>query len=96
MNWKESYGKKLCTADEAVIAGIHSNDRVVFGMAACEPEILIKAMVNNKDHYENITVSQMVSASPMMTTLPENSDTFPVRRLVYRQLCYQGYYGGTR
>ena len=21
---------------------------------------------------------------------------FPVRRLVYRQLCYQGYYGGTR
>ena len=76
MNWKESYGKKLCTADEAVIAGIHSNDRVVFGMAACEPEILIKAMVNNKDHYENITVSQMVSASPMMTTLPENSDTF--------------------
>ncbi|MDD5986610.1 MAG: acetyl-CoA hydrolase/transferase C-terminal domain-containing protein [Eubacteriales bacterium] len=76
MHWKEAYQQKLCTASEAVSAGIHSGDRVVFGHGACEPEILVKAMIDNKAAYSDITVSQMVSASPAATTLPENSDVF--------------------
>lgn len=75
-DWKKIYEEKLCTAEEAVSRGIKSGDRVVFGMAASEPETLIKAMIANKDQYHDITVAQMVSASPKMTTLPENSDVF--------------------
>ncbi|PAB59444.1 4-hydroxybutyrate CoA-transferase [Anaeromicrobium sediminis] len=60
MMWKELYESKLTTAEEAV-GYIKSNDRVILGHAIAEPVTLVKAMVENKDAYENVEISHMFS-----------------------------------
>lgn len=60
MNLKEFYNSKAITAEEAV-KKIKSNDRVVTGHAVGEPLELIKAMVNNKEAYENVEIVHMVA-----------------------------------
>ncbi len=75
MDWKETYNSKLTTAQEAV-KQIKSGDRVVVGHASGSPEILLKAMVANKEAYENVEIVHMVSMGPSEYCLPENSAHF--------------------
>lgn len=75
MNWKETYNNKLTTAQEAV-KQIKSGDRVVVGHATGSPEVLLKAMVDNKEAYENVEIVHMVAMGPSAYCLPENSAHF--------------------
>ncbi len=63
MRWKDVYSSKLTTAENAVKA-IKSGDRVVVGHAYGQPQHLVKAMVVNKNAYENVEILHMVSLSP--------------------------------
>jgi 4-hydroxybutyrate CoA-transferase len=63
MQWKNEYEKRLTTAEDAVKA-IKSGNRVVIGHAYGQPQHLVKAMVANKDAYENVEIVHMVSLSP--------------------------------
>jgi 4-hydroxybutyrate CoA-transferase len=75
MDWEEAYNTKLTTAQEAV-RQIKSGDRVVVGHASGSPEILLKAMVDNKEAYENVEIVHMESMGPSEYCLPENSAHF--------------------
>ena len=75
MQWEELYKERLTTAEEAV-THIKSGDRVVVGHASGSPEILLKAMVDNKEAYENVEIVHMVSMGPSEYCLPENSAHF--------------------
>jgi len=75
MDWKEIYKNKLTTAQEAV-RQIKSGDRVVVGHASGSPEVLLEAMVDNKEAYENVEIVHMVSMGPSKYCLPENSAHF--------------------
>lgn len=60
MEWRETYKSKIVTPEEAV-SKIKSGDRVVTGHACGEPGILLKAMVDNKDQYEDVEIVHMVA-----------------------------------
>jgi len=75
MDWKETYKGRLTTAQEAV-RKIKSGDRVVVGHATGSPEVLIRAMLDNKDAYENVEIVHMVAMGPSEYCLPENSSHF--------------------
>ncbi|MBW2674144.1 MAG: acetyl-CoA hydrolase/transferase family protein, partial [Deltaproteobacteria bacterium] len=75
MDWKEVYKSKLTTAQEAV-KQIKSGDRVVVGHATGSPEVLLKAMVDNKEAYEKVEIVHMVAMGPSEYCLPENSAHF--------------------
>ncbi|TFG93859.1 MAG: acetyl-CoA hydrolase/transferase family protein [Syntrophobacterales bacterium] len=75
MDWKEGYKSKLTTAQEAA-RQIKSGDRVVVGHATGSPEVLLKAMVDNKAAYENVEIVHMVAMGPSAYCLPENSAHF--------------------
>ena len=75
MDWKEIYKKKLTSAEEAV-THIKSGNRVVVGHATGSPEVLLKAMVDNKEAYENVEIVHMVAMGPSEYCLPENSAHF--------------------
>ena len=75
MDWKEIYKKKLTSAEEAV-RYIKSGDRVVLGHASGEPQVLVKAMVANKEAYQNVEIVHMVSMGGSEYCLPENSSHF--------------------
>ena len=76
MDWENIYRERTCSADEAVRNGIRTGDRVLFAHAVAEPDMLVRAMVRNKDAYKDITVSHMVTLGAGEYSLPENSDTF--------------------
>ena len=75
MNWREDYESKLTTAEEAVKA-IKSGNRVVLGHACGEPQHLVKAMLANKEAYENVEIVHMVSVGPAGYCQPENARYF--------------------
>ena len=75
MQWKELYKERLTTAEEAV-THIKSGNRVVVGHATGSPEVLLKAMVDNKEAYENVEIVHMVAMGPSEYCLPENSAHF--------------------
>ncbi len=75
MDWRETYKSRLTTSQEAV-KRIKSGDRVVVGHASGSPEVLLKAMLENKDAYENVEIVHMVSMGPSEYCLPENSPHF--------------------
>lgn len=75
MDWKEKYKMKIVTASEAV-SHIRSGDRVVVGHACGSPEVLLKAMVENRNAYKNVEVVHMVAMGPSEYCLPENSAHF--------------------
>ncbi|MCX5851590.1 MAG: 4-hydroxybutyrate CoA-transferase [Deltaproteobacteria bacterium] len=75
MGWEEIYKRRLATAAEAV-RRIKSGDRIVVGHACGSPEVLLKAMVENKDAYENVEIVHMVAMGPSEYCLPENSPHF--------------------
>jgi len=75
MNWQEIYKSKLTTAQDAV-RKIKSGDRVVVGHATGSPEVLIKAMLDNKNAYENVEVVHMVAMGPSEYCLPGHAPHF--------------------
>jgi 4-hydroxybutyrate CoA-transferase len=75
MQWEELYKERLTTAEKAV-THIKSGDRVVVGHASGSPEVVLKAMVENKDAYENVEIVHMVAMGPSEYCLPENSTHF--------------------
>ena len=75
MEWEKLYKQKLTTPDEAV-KQIKSGDRVVVGHATGSPEVLLSAMLANKDAYENVEIVHMVAMGPSTYCLPENSPNF--------------------
>lgn len=77
MNWKEVYGDRICTADEAV-SHIRSGDRVVVAHASGEPKLLTDAMVANADRYgyTDVEVVHMVAMGNAGYCAPEMSGHF--------------------
>lgn len=75
MSWKKIYEARKCSAKEAV-QKIQDGDRVLLSNAVGEPFPLVQAMVENKQNYQNITVSQMVSMGDGSYTRAENADVF--------------------
>ncbi|HNY66672.1 MAG TPA: acetyl-CoA hydrolase/transferase C-terminal domain-containing protein [Deltaproteobacteria bacterium] len=75
MKWQEIYKKRSTTASEAV-KHIKSGDRVVVGHATGSPELLLKAMVDNKDAYENVEIVHMVSMGQSEYCLEDNCRNF--------------------
>jgi len=75
MDWKEIYRDKLTTVEEAV-THIKSGDRVVVGHACGSPEVLLKAMVENKAAYEKVELTHMISMGPSEYCNPENAPHF--------------------
>lgn len=75
MTWKDIYKRKLTTADEAV-KKIDRVGRVVVGHASGSPEVLLRAMVNNRESYNNIEIVHMVAMGPCEYCLPVNKKYF--------------------
>lgn len=69
------YREKVTTADEAA-RHIKSGDRVVVGHASGSPEVLIKAMIANKETYRDVEIVHMVSMGPSEYCFPENNQHF--------------------
>jgi 4-hydroxybutyrate CoA-transferase len=70
MRWEKLYKQKLVTAEEAVTY-IKSGDRVVAGHATGTPELLLKAMVDNKEAYQNVEIAHQVAMGRSLYCLPE-------------------------
>lgn len=75
MDWQEIYRRRSTTADDAV-RHIRSGSRVVVGHATGSPELLLKAMVDNRDRFENIEIVHMVSMGQAEYCLPGNCGKF--------------------
>lgn len=75
MQWQEIYKSRVKSAEEAV-KHIKSGDRVVVGHASGSPELLLNAMVENKNAYENVEIVHMVAMGQSEYCLEENSDHF--------------------
>lgn len=60
MNWKDIYKSKVVTAEEAVV-NIKSGYRVVIGLGASEPMMLVDAMVKNKENYRDVELVNMLT-----------------------------------
>jgi len=60
MSYDELYKSKVVSADEAV-SHIKSGDRVVFGHACAEPQVLLNALVDNKEKYKNVELYHMIT-----------------------------------
>ena len=68
-NWREIYKSRVVSAAEAV-RHIKSGNRVVVAHASGSPELLLKALVNNKDAYKNVEIVHMVSMGASEYCLP--------------------------
>lgn len=60
MNWTDYYEDRIISREKAV-SYIHSGDRVVIGHACGEPSLLVEAMTNNAEHYQNVEIVHMVA-----------------------------------
>lgn len=60
MDWRSIYNQRSVTAEEAVKV-IKSGNRVVIGHATGEPQLLVKALVERKEHLENVEIVHMVA-----------------------------------
>ena len=75
MHWKELYRNRL-TTPEAAVKQIKSGDRVVVGHASGSPELLLKALVDNRDSYRDVELVHMVAMGASEYCLPEHSPHF--------------------
>jgi 4-hydroxybutyrate CoA-transferase len=74
-NWHEVYKDKVVSAQDAV-SHIQSGNRVVVGHACGSPEVLLKALMNNKDACRNVEIVHMVSMGASEYCLPEMEKHF--------------------
>jgi 4-hydroxybutyrate CoA-transferase len=75
MSWEVLYKRKLVTAEEAV-SHIKSGDRVVAGHAAGSPELLLAALVKNKEAYRDVEIVHQVAMGQSLYCLPEYQPHF--------------------
>lgn len=75
MNVKEAYKSKLTTAEEAVKA-IKPGNRVVSGHCCGSPQHLVKAMIANKEAYQNVEILHMIPMGSTEYCESENSQYF--------------------
>jgi 4-hydroxybutyrate CoA-transferase len=68
-NWHEIYKDKVVSAQDAV-SHVQSGNRVVVGHACGSPEVLLKALMNNKDACRNVELVHMVSMGASEYCLP--------------------------
>lgn len=59
MDWQSIYRERLASAEEAV-AAVRSGDRVAVGHAAGAPEVLLKALVAQKDRLRSVEMVHML------------------------------------
>ena len=71
MAWEKLYKQKLVTVQEAV-THIKSGDRIVAGHAAASPELLLDAMVDNRETYRDVEIVHQVAMGRSRYCLPEN------------------------
>ena len=74
-NWRDIYKSRVVSANEAV-SHIKSGNRVVVAHASGSPEILLRALVENKDAYKNVEIVHMVSMGASEYCLPEMEKHF--------------------
>jgi len=74
-SWREIYKNKVVSAQDAV-RHIKSGNRVVVAHASGSPEILLKALVDNKNAYKNVEIVHMVSMGASEYCLPEMEKHF--------------------
>ena len=74
-NWREIYKSRVVSAAEAV-RHIKSGNRVVVAHASGSPEILLKALVENRSAYKNVELVHMVSMGASEYCLPEMEKHF--------------------
>lgn len=68
-NWHEIYKNKVVSAQDAV-SHIKSGNRVVVGHACGSPEVLLKALMNNRDALRNVEIVHMVSMGASEYCMP--------------------------
>jgi len=68
-NWQELYKSRLVRASDAV-KHVNSGNRVVVAHACGSPEILLKALVDNRDTYRNVEIVHMVSMGTSEYCMP--------------------------
>jgi 4-hydroxybutyrate CoA-transferase len=69
MDWKQIYNERKTTAAEAV-KRIENGSHVVLAHCVGEPPALTRAMVDNREQYENITIHHMVRLGPLDFATP--------------------------
>ncbi|MFX1566901.1 MAG: acetyl-CoA hydrolase/transferase family protein [Promethearchaeota archaeon] len=74
-NWKKEYSHKV-TSKEKAISTITSRNRVVFGHAAGEPNILVDELVRQKDRLQKVEIVHMVPLRECQYCLPEMRKNF--------------------
>ena len=74
-NWHEVYKDRVVSAQDAV-SHIKSGNRVVVGHACGSPEVLLKALMNNKDACRNVELVHMVSMGASEYCMPEMEGHF--------------------
>jgi len=62
LNWRKEYKNKLLSPIEAV-SNIKSGERIVLGHCAAVPKTLVKALVDNKEQYQDLEIVHMLSLS---------------------------------
>lgn len=77
MDWKEEYGKKLMTADEAV-KEIRSGDYIILGLGALVPYGLCQALGRRKDELRDVIIVESVLAKPVPWLEPGYEKAFNV------------------
>jgi 4-hydroxybutyrate CoA-transferase len=74
-NWHEIYKDKVVSAQDAV-SHIKTGNRVVVGHACGSPEVLLKALMNNKGACRNVEIVHMVSMGASEYCMPEMEKHF--------------------
>jgi 4-hydroxybutyrate CoA-transferase len=74
-NWHEIYKDKVVSAQDAV-SHIKTGNRVVVGHACGSPEVLLKALMNNKGACRNVELVHMVSMGASEYCMPEMEKHF--------------------
>ena len=75
MEWKEYY-KSRCISLQEAVEKIKSGDRVVYGHAVGEPNLLGDALVKNKDRYKDVEIVHMVCMGKGEYCKPEMAQNF--------------------
>jgi 4-hydroxybutyrate CoA-transferase len=68
-SWKDIYNSRILDADEAV-KRIQSGSRIAVGHASGSPEVLLKALVRNKNRYKDVEIIHMVSMGASKYCVP--------------------------
>ena len=75
MKWQEEYARKLCSADEALMA-VESGDRVVTAHACSEPLDLVEALVARAARLRGVEILHVVPMGACEYARPEHEESF--------------------